>query len=122
MRNSKILLFVVMAMCFSVAAGAQKTKTESNTKTSQASSAVYACPMKYEGDKTYAKAGDCPVCGMHPKAVQKSTAYQCPMRCEEDKTYGKEGTCPVCNLKLKPVANKGMQKSKANHPHNHSSQ
>ncbi len=26
---------------------------------------VYYCPMRCEGDKTYDKPGDCPVCGMH---------------------------------------------------------
>src|SRR5689334_3702023 len=25
----------------------------------------YYCPMRCEGDKTYDKPGDCPVCGMH---------------------------------------------------------
>ncbi|HKK43402.1 MAG TPA: heavy metal-binding domain-containing protein [Bacteroidales bacterium] len=27
----------------------------------------YYCPMHCEGDKTYDKPGDCPVCGMHLK-------------------------------------------------------
>jgi Cu2+-exporting ATPase len=30
----------------------------------------YACPMKCEDDKTYPKAGDCPVCGMALKKVE----------------------------------------------------
>ncbi|HEV7347502.1 heavy metal-binding domain-containing protein [Telluribacter sp.] len=29
----------------------------------------YACPMKCEGDKTYAEAGQCPVCKMDLKEV-----------------------------------------------------
>lgn len=121
MKNLKFLLMAFMALCLTTSLQAQKTKTKTKSKTSQASSAVYACPMKCEGDKTYAKAGDCPVCGMHLKAVQKTTAYQCPMKCEGDKTYAKDGTCPVCNMKLKAVANKKEQKSEANHPHKHSS-
>lgn len=31
---------------------------------------VYQCPMKCEGDKTYDKAGSCPVCGMDIKKVE----------------------------------------------------
>ena len=30
---------------------------------------MYQCPMKCEGDKTYDKAGSCPVCGMDLKEV-----------------------------------------------------
>ncbi len=26
---------------------------------------IYDCPMRCEGDKTYDKPGNCPVCGMH---------------------------------------------------------
>jgi hypothetical protein len=31
---------------------------------------VYQCPMKCEGDKTYAEAGQCPVCKMNLKEVK----------------------------------------------------
>src|SRR5664280_2655541 len=41
----------------------------------------YYCPMHCEGDKTYDKPGDCPVCGMD--LVEQPTAYDE----EEDKTY-----------------------------------
>ncbi len=30
----------------------------------EAQAAVYYCPMKCEGDKTYSEPGSCPVCGM----------------------------------------------------------
>lgn len=33
--------------------------------------AVYYCPMKCEGDKTYDKAGECPKCGMDLVVVEK---------------------------------------------------
>lgn len=29
------------------------------------SEAIYQCPMKCEGDKTYSQPGRCPVCGMN---------------------------------------------------------
>lgn len=50
---------------------------ESTTQTTDAPAATeqvadgkqYACPMKCEGDKTYAEAGKCPVCEMDLKEV-----------------------------------------------------
>ncbi len=85
----------------------------------------YYCPMKCEGDKTYDKPGDCPVCNMHLIPVgeepQKTNEhhhhheyhqhketnetgsknkYYCPMRCEGDKTYDEPGDCPVCGMHL----------------------
>lgn len=32
--------------------------------------AVYQCPMKCEGDKTYSEEGQCPTCGMDLKEVE----------------------------------------------------
>lgn len=84
---------------------------------------IFYCPMKCEGDKTYNKPGDCPVCNMHlvpfggdaihkehqnqgkHKFVQQTKTpvagnYYCPMRCEGDKTYDKPGDCPVCGMHL----------------------
>ena len=37
----------------------QDTNSQSHPK------AVYQCPMKCEGDKTYDAPGNCPVCNMH---------------------------------------------------------
>jgi Zn ribbon nucleic-acid-binding protein len=34
-------------------------------------SIAYMCPMKCEGEKTYAKSGDCPKCGMELKEKKK---------------------------------------------------
>ena len=88
----------IALFCFTAVNG-QATKTKAKKVKSVA--AVYQCPMKCEGDKTYAKVGKCPVCTMNLKKVEKADAvYQCPMKCEGDKTYGKEGKCPVCNMNL----------------------
>ena len=82
---------------------------------------TYYCPMKCEGDKTYDKPGDCPVCGMHLVTVdskaenhthshrhqhsqnEQSTgdSWFCPMKCEGEKTYKEPGKCPVCGMNLK---------------------
>ena len=90
-----------------------------DTKTGQ-----YYCPMLCEGDKTYDKPGDCPICGMHlvplkgntkepeyqhvqhkehmhqHKAKKSQGKYYCPMHCESDKTYDTPGDCPVCGMHL----------------------
>lgn len=41
--------------------------------TDELAMAVYACPMKCEGDKTYHEAGKCPKCKMNLKEVEKTT-------------------------------------------------
>ena len=93
----------------------------------------YYCPMHCEGDKTYDKPGNCPVCGMHlvkeapkenkeikeghPLSLHKISnntkgEYYCPMHCEGDKTYDKPGNCPVCGMNLEKahsVSNKKKQ-------------
>lgn len=83
---------------------------------------VYYCPMKCEGEKTYATSGSCPVCNMHLVLIseseehnkthhnhQKSVTgahthlkgkYYCPMHCEGEKTYTQAGNCPVCGMDL----------------------
>lgn len=67
-------------------------------------SGVFYCPMHCEGEKTYEKAGDCPVCGMdlieQPKAVQ-TTQYTCPMHPEVIKDG--PGSCPICGMDLVPM-------------------
>lgn len=66
----------------------------------------YYCPMHCEGDKTYYKPGDCPVCGMHlnkegsrPVGGTK-TVYTCPMHPEIKQDHA--GNCPKCGMDLVP--------------------
>ena len=66
----------------------------------------FYCPMHCEGDKTYNKPGDCPVCGMHLVEEQNlttSTAEQwtCPMHPEIVKD--EPGSCPICGMDLVPL-------------------
>jgi len=64
----------------------------------------YYCPMHCEGDKTYDKEGDCPVCGMDlvkQASVVKSTEYTCPMHPEIVKEV--PGNCPICGMDLVPM-------------------
>lgn len=71
----------------------------------------YYCPMHCEGDKTYEKPGDCPVCGMHlnkeESASPSKVVYTCPMH-PEIKQNG-PGSCPKCGMDLVPE--KGVETS-----------
>ena len=65
---------------------------------------VFYCPMHCEGEKTYDKAGNCPVCGMdlieEPK-LQVTAQYTCPMHPEIIKD--EPGNCPICGMDLVPM-------------------
>ncbi len=116
MKSIKIILSLAIAMFCFTAVNAQTKKSKAKKVTPAV--AVYQCPMKCEGDKTYSKAGKCPVCNMNLTAMAKPVAavYQCPMKCEGDKTYAKAGKCPACNMNLAK-----LEKTKAaqrQHGHN----
>jgi Cu2+-exporting ATPase len=67
-------------------------------------SGVYYCPMHCEGDKTYDKPGNCPVCGMdlvEQPSVIKIIQYTCPMHPEIIKD--EPGACPICGMDLIPL-------------------
>ncbi|MHB1179752.1 MAG: heavy metal translocating P-type ATPase, partial [Daejeonella sp.] len=64
----------------------------------------YYCPMHCEGDKTYDKPGNCPVCGMdlvQQPSVKKATKYTCPMHPEIIRD--EPGSCPICGMDLVPM-------------------
>jgi len=62
---------------------------------------TFYCHMLCEGEKTYDKTGNCPVCGMElveqPKQAQ-ATKYTCPMHPEIIKDAS--GSCPICGMDL----------------------
>lgn len=60
--------------------------------------------MKCEGEKTYDKPGNCPVCRMSLKKITEPEIYRCPMKCEGEKTYDKPGKCPVCGMSLRKIS------------------
>ncbi|WP_347372597.1 heavy metal translocating P-type ATPase [Aequorivita sp. Q41] len=67
---------------------------------------TFYCPMHCEGDKTYNKAGDCPVCGMDLVEEQNflttsSEQWTCPMHPEIIKDEA--GACPICGMDLVPM-------------------
>ncbi|MWW26000.1 heavy metal translocating P-type ATPase [Algibacter lectus] len=67
---------------------------------------AFYCPMHCEGDKTYDKSGDCPVCGMDLVEEQNlsttsSEQWTCPMHPEIIKDEA--GACPKCGMDLVPM-------------------
>ena len=65
---------------------------------------VFYCPMHCEGEKTYNKPGDCPVCGMHLiEQPQQNNGQQftCPMHPKIVKDQS--GSCPICGMDLVPL-------------------
>ncbi len=95
MKTIKILMFTVATLLSVSLFGQESTKQKTEKPT-------YSCPMKCEKEKTYKKAGKCPVCRMALKE-KKTIAFACPMKCEGEKTYYKESKCPQCGMKLKEV-------------------
>lgn len=69
---------------------------------------VFYCPMHCEGEKTYNKPGNCPVCGMdlvkEQNLISSSSVreWTCPMHPEIIKS--KPGSCPICGMNLVPMA------------------
>lgn len=63
---------------------------------------IFYCPMHCEGDKTYNKPGDCPVCGMdlvqEVSLKAEEPLYTCPMHPEIKES--KPGSCPICGMDL----------------------
>jgi Cu+-exporting ATPase len=73
-------------------------------KSSGKGSGVFYCPMHCEGEKTYDKPGDCPVCGMdlvEQPSVNKKVQYTCPMHPEVIRD--EPGSCPICGMDLVPL-------------------
>jgi len=67
---------------------------------------TFYCPMHCEGEKTYDKAGDCPVCGMDLVEEQNLSStskeqWTCPMHPEIVKD--ESGSCPICGMDLVPM-------------------
>jgi len=84
----------------------EQAKDQHNTKdkTSKGKgTGTWYCPMHCEGDKTYNKSGDCPVCGMdlvEEVSAEAKVQFTCPMHPEVEKE--EPGDCPICGMDLIP--------------------
>lgn len=78
--------------------------SDKKSKDSGKGTGTWYCPMHCEGDKTYDKPGDCPVCGMdlveEVSAVTK-VKFTCPMHPEIIRD--EPGDCPICRMELVPM-------------------
>ena len=78
--------------------------------------ASFYCPMHCEGEKTYDKPGDCPVCGMDLVEEQNLSTtnteqWTCPMHPEVVKD--EPGDCPICGMDLVPMEADSSAEEKA---------
>ncbi|MFD2917293.1 heavy metal translocating P-type ATPase [Psychroserpens luteus] len=83
----------------------EHSTTSAEIKKSKGTGTFY-CPMHCEGEKTYDKAGDCPICGMDLVEEQnlsntKADQWTCPMHPEVIKD--EPGACPICGMDLVPL-------------------
>jgi P-type Cu+ transporter len=113
-KLQETLLLAGLHYTIKLANTADKEKVKEPKTTNEG--AVYVCPMHCEGDKTYDKPGDCPVCGMHLK--EQVVEYTCPMHPEV--VSDKPGNCPKCKMKLVPKDSKKSDKVEVKPQHNHS--
>jgi len=82
------------------------TKETKKEKLKGKGTGTFYCPMHCEGEKTYDKPGDCPVCGMDLVEEQNLSAttseqWTCPMHPEIVKDEA--GACPICGMDLVPL-------------------
>ncbi|HSM63008.1 MAG TPA: heavy metal translocating P-type ATPase, partial [Gillisia sp.] len=86
-------------------APAPKSKKPNKSDPNKEGTGTFYCPMHCEGDKTYDKPGDCPVCGMdlveEVSLKKPKTKYTCPMHPEVIKDA--PGACPICGMDLVPM-------------------
>ncbi|QTD37328.1 cadmium-translocating P-type ATPase [Polaribacter batillariae] len=84
----------------------QPIKKEKKEAPKGTGTGTFYCPMHCEGEKTYDKPGDCPVCGMDLVEEQNlsttnSNQWTCPMHPEVIKDEA--GACPICGMDLVPM-------------------
>jgi len=83
----------------------QETLPEKTSGQMTNGSGIFYCPMHCEGDKTYDKRGNCPVCGMdlveQPSTKKPKQQYTCPMHPQIIRD--EPGACPICGMELVPL-------------------
>ena len=64
MLTIAVLVALVAVTIFAISGCGKNQETTTVEKPAEQAAEQYACSMKCEAEKTYAKAGNCPVCGM----------------------------------------------------------
>lgn len=67
---TKAALLFTAVMFFASCGSSNSEGNKENAPTEQTANAKYQCPMKCEGEKTYDKPGQCPVCNMDLKKLE----------------------------------------------------
>lgn len=62
---------IVILIGLAFALGACSSQEENKHSHEELAQTEFVCPMECEGDKTYDKAGECPVCKMELQEVEK---------------------------------------------------
>ena len=87
MKKQFISLSVTLIITFAMTSCGSKSTTPQTTTSnteqmavdtagaSKPMAAVYQCPMKCEGEKTYDKPGKCPKCGMDMKEMENHEGH-----------------------------------------------
>jgi len=91
------------------------SEVKKDEKSIEKGTGTFYCPMHCEGEKTYDKAGDCPVCGMDLVEEQNLTTsssqqWTCPMHPEIIKD--EPGSCPICGMDLVPLEASASEEDK----------
>ncbi len=68
-----------------------KAEATEENQSEDVATATFQCPMKCEGDKTYAEAGACPTCKMDLKKVEEANDDADADKTEEAKEENHEG-------------------------------
>ena len=93
------------ANCCSTHAAARPVTEKAAPHLGNTPTGTYYCPMHCEGEKTYTRPGDCPVCGMDLVQlydhIPQITHYTCPMHPEI--VEAEPGACPICGMDLVPL-------------------
>lgn len=88
MKNQFISFFLTMVVLVVITSCGNKTSNQQpepstteqtavdTTGASQPVAAVYQCPMKCEGEKTYDKPGKCPKCSMDLKVKDEHEGHE----------------------------------------------
>lgn len=94
--------------------GHQIDEVKKDEKAKGKGTGTFYCPMHCEGEKTYDKAGDCPVCGMdlvEERSLSATSAqFTCPMHAEI--VRDEPGSCPICGMDLVPLEADASEKDK----------
>ena len=78
-----VITAAVLATAFFLASCGNSSNEKSNSNAfEQVETAMYQCPMKCEGEKTYDKPGQCPKCNMDLQKVEEMHEHQ-----EHDSTH-----------------------------------